>query len=679
MTNEKGVAAIRAAIENPNVADAFDDEDRASARIAPAAALMEPLRGAVFISTGGEAFVDVERNGRRETMKLEDQKFAHYLRYQHLQETGALPAKAMIESAVDGLKAVAFFEGPTRSVFKRVGEFTDDEGRRALYLDLGDDDWRAVEIDAEGSRIVDRPPVRFWRPAGMKPLPEPENGGDIRELGRLLNFQSERDLIITASWALTALTPQDGYPALIITGEHGSAKSTCARILRGLIDPHVSELRSLPPAVDALFLAAHNSHLLGFDNVSGAVPTHVSDALCQIATGGATAARTHHTNSAETHHQAKNPVILNGIDGDIVDKADLASRSVMVQLKAIPADKRRTEKEIRAVFEEARPRILGALIDALVKGLQRYDSIQLKSPPRMADFAMWATACETQFWREGAFMEAYQHNIAKAQEDLIDGNPLASAFRDCFNEGDKLETTAMDLLNLLESAAEEGATRSKKWPANGQVLKRKMKRLASTLRSIGITYEDLPRAGKGRRRTMLIRRDSFSFSKNKEIAVFASASPEHEGAEAEKSFNDRGLSADQMADANADARADAIATDNLRPPLEADAADQADACPSAHPDECGLPNQLTNREKDRADAKTANPVRSLHTDTEGPTPAQRLILDALARGPEWATRVWLADRTGLSMQELKFNLGLLRASGHVEADGEGRTKLAGRD
>jgi len=35
----------------------------------------------------------------------------------------------------------------------RVGEFN---GR--LYLDLCDDAWRAVEVDATGWRVVDRPP-----------------------------------------------------------------------------------------------------------------------------------------------------------------------------------------------------------------------------------------------------------------------------------------------------------------------------------------------------------------------------------------------------------------------------------------------------------------------------------------------------------------------------------------
>ena len=42
--------------------------------------------------------------------------------------------------------------------------------------------WRAIEIDAEGWRIVSEPPVRFRRSDGMRPLPEPTRDGSARDL-----------------------------------------------------------------------------------------------------------------------------------------------------------------------------------------------------------------------------------------------------------------------------------------------------------------------------------------------------------------------------------------------------------------------------------------------------------------------------------------------------------------
>jgi hypothetical protein len=57
-------------------------------------------------------------------------------------------------------------------------------------------------------------------------------------------------------------------------------------------------------------------------------------------------------------------------------------------------------------FEPARPRILGALLDALAEGLRELPRVRLVRLPRMADFALWATACETALWPAGSFARA---------------------------------------------------------------------------------------------------------------------------------------------------------------------------------------------------------------------------------------------------------------------------------
>ena len=48
-----------------------------------------------------------------------------------------------------------------------------------IYLDLADQDWRVVEIDADGWRVVEDSPVRFIRRKGMRALPVPVPDGRI--------------------------------------------------------------------------------------------------------------------------------------------------------------------------------------------------------------------------------------------------------------------------------------------------------------------------------------------------------------------------------------------------------------------------------------------------------------------------------------------------------------------
>src|SRR5262249_38658689 len=150
--------------------------------------------------------------------------------------------------------------------------------------------WRAVEIDADGWRIIDRSPIPFRRAAGMLPLPEPVAGGSIDKLRGFLNIQDDKDFVLAVSFILAALRDRGPYPVLCLAGEHGSAKSTFTATLRKLIDPNSAPLRALSREDRDLFIAATNAHLLAFDNIS-TLPDWISDTLCRLATGGGFATR----------------------------------------------------------------------------------------------------------------------------------------------------------------------------------------------------------------------------------------------------------------------------------------------------------------------------------------------------------------------------------------------------
>jgi hypothetical protein len=215
------------------------------------------------------------------------------------------------------------------------------------------------------------------------------------------------------------------YPVMVLFGEQGSAKSTFSEILRALVDPNTAPLRALPREDRDLFIAASNGHVLAFDNVSG-LPAWISDTLCRLATGGGFAVRQLYTDQDEVLFDASRPVILNGIE-DIVTRPDLADRALFLTLEPIPEDRRRSEQELWTAFETERPRILGVPLDALVEGLKRLPATELEKLPRMADFALWATACETALWPAGTFWSAYCGNRDEAVEGVIDADPIATA------------------------------------------------------------------------------------------------------------------------------------------------------------------------------------------------------------------------------------------------------------
>ena len=73
-------------------------------------------------------------------------------------------------------------------------------------------------------------------------------------------------------------------------------------------------------------------------------------------------------------------MILNGIE-DIVTRPDLADRSLFLQLQPIPEASRRTEAEFWQAFRQDCPKILGALLDCLVRGLHQLPTTKTQPPP----------------------------------------------------------------------------------------------------------------------------------------------------------------------------------------------------------------------------------------------------------------------------------------------------------
>jgi hypothetical protein len=287
----------------------------------------------------------------------------------------AAASAAEIRSALDLLEARAQFDGPERAVHARIAEHAGH-----IYLDLADEQWRAVDIGPDGWRVIGCPPVRFRRRAGMLPLPVPQQGGSIESLNSFLNLASRDDFVLIVAWLLAVLRSGGPHPLLAISGEQGSAKTVLSKMLKALVDPNAASVRALPREERELMIAANNGYLLAFDNLSG-LPVWLSDALCRLASGGSFAVRQLYTDDEEVLFEAARPILLNGIE-EVVSRPDLGDRAIFLTLAPIGEAQRRPESELWREFEIARPRMLGALLDAAVHGLRVLGRVHLDRLPR---------------------------------------------------------------------------------------------------------------------------------------------------------------------------------------------------------------------------------------------------------------------------------------------------------
>lgn len=454
------------------------------------AAVLLGLQDEMELFHDGErrGYASFEIDGHFETWPIRSREFAHYLRRQHFGNAHAAIGSEALQNAIETFEAQAIFSGSQWAAHVRM---TEQDGR--YYLDLANDGWEAVEITASGWRVAANPPVKFLRPRGVLPLPTPAQGGSLAELRPFINVAEAADWTLILVWLLAALRPKGPYPVLALYGEHGSAKSTTARVLRSLIDPNRSPLRAAPRDTHELMIQASNAHLLCLDNLSG-VPQSLSDALCRLATGGGFSARELYTDDGEKLFDAQRPILLNGIE-DLCTRPDLLDRSIGIMLPPIPDNRREPEEQFWERFEAARPRILGALLDAVAAALNNLPLTKLTSFPRMADFARWGTALESGMGLPaGAFLRAYSANRQGANSLTLESSPVAVALGKFMEGRGDWQGTATELMRELNATDGELTRTGKGWPANARALGNALRRVAPNLRADGlnIAFEKEP-------------------------------------------------------------------------------------------------------------------------------------------------------------------------------------------
>jgi hypothetical protein len=121
----------------------------------------------------------------------------------------------------------------------------------------------------------------------------------------------------------------------------------------------------------------------------------------------------------------------------------------------------------------------------------------------MADFALWATACETALWPAGTCMRAYEDNRRAAIEGVIEADPVADHVRDMMAKATTWTGSASDLYRIDADRTPNGCSaRSSGWPKSPRALAGRLRRAQTSLRALGI---EIAFSREGRGGTRIIR------------------------------------------------------------------------------------------------------------------------------------------------------------------------------
>lgn len=240
--------------------------------------------------------------------------------------------------------------------------------RRAV-VDLGDRAGRCVIVESGGWLVVERPPVVFRRTTLTGELPTPTQGhpGALERLRQLANLRSPVAWRLALGWLVAALLAEPA-PVLALTGPASAGKSCAARMLVELVDPQPAPLRRRPRDVRDWATAAGASWVVALDDIGAPTPW-LADILARATDGAGIVRRNLRAPAGDVDVLTLRRAVLVTAQARGPLSAALGPRAAVVPLPPLTDRQRRPEADVRADYADARPLLLGALLDTVARVL----------------------------------------------------------------------------------------------------------------------------------------------------------------------------------------------------------------------------------------------------------------------------------------------------------------------
>ncbi len=390
--------------------------------------LLKMLRGhQMFHTESQDCYIVIDfPDGQRKIFDINSGSFGQWVRYIYNRDTGKVAKEMAVKSAVATLAAQALYDEPEMAAHNRIAAF----GGK-FYLDLCNKSAEVVEISAQGWRVTKDCPVFFKRAIGMQELPYPVRDpqcSNTEVWGKFranINYGEERNWILIVAWMVSALVPgRWPCPILSVNGEQGSAKSWLTRLVRQTVDPNDGFMVQTIKEEKDVVVVAEKMRVVALDNQSH-MPEWMSNLLAAMVTGTPYMCRTLFTNDDHKTYKGQPAIILNGIP-ERIGGIDFNDRALKLFIPKLVDKGYREEAEVTEEWEQIRPALLCAILDAMVCGLKNYPRKREikdgRTLPRMADFATWVMCCEEALPFElDSFYNAYSGNIEESAAADLEG------------------------------------------------------------------------------------------------------------------------------------------------------------------------------------------------------------------------------------------------------------------
>lgn len=444
--------------------------------------LIKDLGVTLFHDENNEPYIRYQYEGVYRISKITDEVFKLFVIKEYRDRTNKTLNDNTLKTVLNSLKTDAIIDGKKHKLNVRVAEYDS-----AIWYDLGDG--RAVRIDSLGWHIVDDPPILFKNFSHQQVQVEPvkANCEDIYEIFNFVRIRDDDSKLLYIANLVATMFPDIPHPIDVFSGVKGSSKTTACRIKKEIVDPSIIDSMG-PPRKEEDFIQTCSHHwFLTIDNLSK-LPEWLSDTLCRVVTGEGFSKRKLYTDDSDIIYSFKRCLALNGINL-VADKPDLLDRALLFELEAIDPKDRKTEKELKLMFEKLKLKILGALFSLLFKALAELPNIHLSKKARMADFdELGCAVARALDLRDEDFLNAYKRNIDIQNKEALEASTTAECIMILMKDKEDWKGSPSLLLSELITVAEANNIdkESKSFPKTANMVWKRLQEVIPNLKEVGI-------------------------------------------------------------------------------------------------------------------------------------------------------------------------------------------------
>lgn len=376
-------------------------------------------------------------NGHKAYMTLEDSRYKKSLIKMYYDNHHKTIRRDALQQVFDTLAAKALFDGEEIIPSIRC-KYLDG----TIYYYLSDNEQTVISIDEDGVHLLEESPVPFIRKNNMTEqivpfIFESDKERNVESFCELTakhwRFATQKDDILHNIVLLTRFISDIPAPILYYQGDRGSAKTTCMRMDKMLVDPSESDIKMLPKKINDVVAALSEQYMVCFDNV-GTITKEISDLFCICSTSGKYSKRKLFTDNEQVNIDLTARISMTGIT-TITDRSDFLDRCINLSCRRVCETERKTAEEVLTAFRSDLPYILYQAMRVLSEAVRIYYEIEISRLPRMADFARWGYAiAEVLGYGGETFLEIYKQNQEELLEVMVEEDILLTIVISFINE-----------------------------------------------------------------------------------------------------------------------------------------------------------------------------------------------------------------------------------------------------